>query len=124
VTVESNLFQREVYIRNSNFIIPNLKEVYKDIITYELAEGINKDHLIEVAQDIIDNWMKNLPGFISWEIHNNDEGKYTDIVSWASKVDAKNAELEMMKIPNAGEWFACYKEDSISSIAVKSVKKF
>lgn len=98
--------------------------MYKDIISYELAEGISKDHLIEIAQDIIDNWMKNLSGFISWEIHHDDEGKYTDIVSWASKVDAKNAELEMMKIPTAGAWFACYKEGSISSKAIKSVKKF
>ena len=98
--------------------------MYKDIITYELAEGITRDHLIEVAQDIIENWMKNLSGFISWEIHNSEDGKYTDIVSWASKVDAKNAELEMMKIPNAGAWFACYKEGSIISTALKSVKKF
>lgn len=98
--------------------------MYKDIITYELAEGITKDQLIEVAQDIIENWMKNLSGFISWEIHNSEDGKYTDIVSWASKVDAKNAELEMMKIPNAGAWFACYKEGSIISKALKSVKKF
>lgn len=98
--------------------------MYKDVITYELAEGITRDHLIEVAQDIIENWMKNLSGFISWEIHNSEDGKYTDIVSWASKVDAKNAELEMMKIPNVGAWFACYKEGSIISTALKSVKKF
>ena len=98
--------------------------MYKDLITYELAEGITEEHLLEVAQDIINNWMKNLQGFISWEIHRGDEGKYTDIVAWASKVDAKNAELEMMKIPNAGVWFACYKEGSIASVALKSVKKF
>ena len=98
--------------------------MYKDIITYELAEGITEEHLLEVAQDIIDNWMKNLPGFISWEIHKSEDVQYTDIVSWASKVDAKNAELEMMKIPNAGKWFACYKEGSIGSRAVKSVVRF
>ncbi len=98
--------------------------MYKDIISYKLADGISKEHLLEVAQNIIDNWMKNLPGFISWEIHNDEEGRYTDIVSWASKVEAKNAELEMMNIPNAGEWFACYKEGSIQSKAMKSIKKF
>ena len=98
--------------------------MYKDIITYELAEGITKEHLLEVAHDVIENWMKNLSGFISWEIHSSESGQYTDIVSWASKVDAKNAEVEMMKIPNAGAWFSCYKEGSISSVAVKSIKKF
>lgn len=98
--------------------------MYKDIITYELAAGITEEHLLEVSQDIIDNWMKSLPGFISWEIHRGGDEQYTDIVSWASKVDAKNAELEMMKIPNAGAWFACYKEGSIASRAVKSVVKY
>ncbi len=98
--------------------------MYKDIITYELAAGVAEEHLLEVAQDIIDNWMKKLPGFISWEIHNGDDGKHTDIVCWTSKVDAKNAEKEMMKIPNAGAWFACYKEGSIHSAAMKSIKKF
>ena len=53
--------------------------MHKDIITYQLAEGITKDHLVVIAQDIIDNWMKNLPGFISWEIHNGENGKYTDL---------------------------------------------
>ena len=98
--------------------------MYRDIITYELTEGITKDHLLDVAQDIIDAWMKNLPGFISWEIHVSEDDKYTDIVSWKSKVDTKNAELEMMKIPNVGNWFACYKEGSINSVALKSVKRF
>ena len=58
--------------------------MYKDIITYELAEGITEEHLLEVAQDIIDNQMKNLQGFISWEIHKGEDAQYTDIVSWAS----------------------------------------
>lgn len=98
--------------------------MYKDLITYELAEGITEEHLLKVGQDIIDNWMKKLPGFISWEIHKCDDDKYTDIVSWASKVDAKNAESEMMKIPDAGAWFACYKEGSIASRAMKSIAKF
>lgn len=98
--------------------------MYKDIISYELAEGISKEHLLEIAQEIINNWMKELPGFISWEIHSDEANVFTDIVCWSSKVDAKNAELEMMKIPNAGAWFACYKEGSINSKAVKSIKKF
>lgn len=98
--------------------------MYKDIITYELAESITENHLLTIAEDVIDNWMKNLEGFISWEIHKKEEDRYTDIVSWSSIVDAKTAESEMMKIPNAGEWFACNKEGSINSVALKSIKKF
>ena len=35
---------------------------------------------------------------------------------WKSKESARLAEKEMQKIPNAGEWYACYKPGSISSI--------
>ena len=89
--------------------------MYKDLITYELADSITEKHLIGVAQQIINDWMKKQAGFISWEINTNNDGSYTDIVSWESKEAAKNAEKEMANIPNAMDWFACYKEGSISS---------
>ncbi|MFT4567910.1 MAG: beta-lactamase class D [Saprospiraceae bacterium] len=89
--------------------------MYKDLITYELAEKITEDHLISIAKQIITDWMKKQSGFISWEINANSDDGYTDIVTWDSKEDAKIAEKEMAKIPNAMDWFACYKEGSISS---------
>jgi hypothetical protein len=98
--------------------------MYKDIISYELAEGISQEHLLSVARDIIENWMKNLPGFIAWEIHQNKEGNYTDIVYWENEAAAQHAEKDMMNIPNAGAWFACYKEGSISSINLSQIAKF
>ncbi len=89
--------------------------MYKDIISYELAEGVSKQHLVKIAGQIVKDWMKNLPGFIKWEIHTNNDGSFTDIVCWKSKEDAKNAEKEMVNIPNASDWYACYKEGTISS---------
>jgi len=89
--------------------------MYKDIISYELAEGITQDHLLTIAKQIVNDWMKKQSGFVKWEICNNADGSYTDIVYWDSKEDAKNAEKEMANIPNAGEWFGCYKQGSISS---------
>lgn len=89
--------------------------MYKDIIHYELAEGISKEHLLQVAADIVKTWMKDLPGFQKWEIHENENSTFTDIVYWQSKEDAKNAEKAMAEIPNAAEWFKCYKSGSISS---------
>ena len=70
---------------------------------------------MKIAQQVVTDWMKNLPGFIKWEIHSNNDGGFTDIVYWKSKADAKNAEKEMINIPNAGDWFACYKKGTISS---------
>lgn len=89
--------------------------MYRDIIHYELAEGIEVKQLMKVAQGILDKWMKDQPGFISWEIHKNNMGHYTDIVTWNSEINAKKAELSMAQLADAADWFACYKEDSIRS---------
>lgn len=97
--------------------------MYKDLISYQLADGITEAHLLEVAQEIIDNWMKKLPGFISWEITKHENG-YTDIVTWESAAAAKNAEKEMANIPNSMAWYACYKMESISSQHLTTVGSF
>lgn len=89
--------------------------MYKDIISYQLAKNVTEDQLLKVAKQIVTNWMKKQPGFIKWEIHSVKEGSFTDIVYWKSEEAAKNAEKEMVNIPNAGDWYACYKEGSISS---------
>ena len=89
--------------------------MYKDIITYQLAENTSKAELLQVAKQIATDWMKKQSGFIKWEIHINSDGSFTDIVYWASMADAKNAEKEMINIPNASAWYECYKEGTISS---------
>ena len=101
-----------------------IKDMYKDIISYELAENITQEHLLAVAKQVVTDWMKNQPGFIKWEIHSNNDGAFTDIVYWKSKDDAKNAEKEMANIPNAAEWFACYKEGTISSKNLSKIGSF
>lgn len=98
--------------------------MYKDIISYELAKDISKEHLIAIAKQIVADWMKNQAGFIKWEIHANSDESYTDIVYWKSKQDAKNAEKEMVNIPNAGDWYACYKEGTISSKNLTTIAEF
>jgi len=98
--------------------------MYKDLISYELAENITKDHLLKVAQQVYDGWMKNQPGFIKWEICQTPEGSFTDIVHWESKEAADNATNAMGNIPNGGDWFACYKERTISSKKLTVVEAF
>ncbi len=98
--------------------------MYKDLISYELAENISEEKLREVARGIVNSWMKKLPGFISWEINKTADNKYTDIVCWENQESAKNAENEMANIPNAAEWYGCYKQGTISSIGLHSVALF
>ena len=68
--------------------------------------------------------MKNQSGFIKWEINTNSDGSYTDIVYWRSREDAVKAEKNMGSIPNAGDWFACYKEGSMLSKNLTLVAEF
>lgn len=98
--------------------------MYKDIISYKLAENISEDHLLEVARDVLENWMSKQSGFQKWEIHRNRDGGYTDIVYWESEGDAKNAQADMVNIPNAADWYACYEEGSISSMNLDHVVTF
>lgn len=98
--------------------------MYKDLISYELADGVSEEHLLNIAQNIIESWMKKLAGFIKWEICQNKDGSYTDIVHWESIEAAKKAELEMANIPNAGEWMACYKPGSIKSKSINVLQSF
>ena len=98
--------------------------MYKDIISYQLADEVTEDHLLSVAARIVESWMTKQPGFVKWEIHKNNAGGYTDIVYWNSKEDAKRAEKEMTNIPNANDWYECYKENSIESQNLEEVRRF
>jgi len=98
--------------------------MYRDIINYELAETITEARLMEVAKQIVQDWMKQQEGFIRWEIHSNNSDTYTDIVYWQTEADAKKATEEMANIPNAKDWFGCYKEGTIKSQNVKLLQTF
>lgn len=98
--------------------------MYKDVISYQLAKNISEDFLLKVAARIINEWMTKQAGFIQWEIHRDSSGGYTDIVSWESKDAATKCEEEMVHIPNGQEWFACYKEGSISSKNLNQLGSF
>lgn len=101
-----------------------MNSVYKDIISYELAENVSIEHLISVSERIVNEWMENQDGFIKWEIHQNTDGGFTDIVHWNTREDAKKAELEMQNIPNASEWFQCFKPGTINSKNIQLIAKF
>ena len=98
--------------------------MYKDIISYELAENISEEHLLNVAGDVLENWMSKQSGFKKWEIHRNRDGDYTDIVYWESEGDARNAQEDMVNIPNATDWYSCYEKGSISSKNLNQVATF
>jgi len=99
--------------------------MFKDIITYELNDGIDQQHLLNIASAIIESWMSKQVGFIQWDIHKDAIGDgYTDIVYWESHAAAQAAEQQMGNIPNAADWFSCYKEGSISSQNLEQVGSF
>lgn len=98
--------------------------MYKDIITYTLAEGVNQDQLLTVAREVYQSRMSKLPGFVSREIHQIDDRHYVDIVYRNSKEDAKNAENDMANIPNGDKRYTCYAPDSITSQSATQISHF
>ncbi len=98
--------------------------MYKDLISYELAEGIDETHLLKVAELIFNDWMKHQKGFISWEINQNTKGHYTDIVIWESKEDAALSNKNMANMPHASEWMGCYKMETVNSESLTSIFNF
>jgi len=90
--------------------------MYKDLISYELADGVSKEKLLTIANKILESWMSKQEGFVKWEIHQDvDTDGYADIVYWENVEAAKKAEKDMGNIPNAHEWYGCFKEGSISA---------
>ena len=98
--------------------------MYKDVISYRLAENVSEEHLLSVADDVLQNWMSKQAGFVRWEIHKDKDDEYTDIVYWDSEADAKMAEADMVNIPNAGDWIGCYAEGSISTKRLNRLATF
>lgn len=98
--------------------------MYKDLITYKLADGTTQKHLLKIAEEITKSWMSKQAGFIAWEIHKNNYGTYTDIVYWQSKEDAQKSESDMVNIPNASIWYSCYQPKSITSKNLNLIRTF
>ncbi len=96
--------------------------MYKDIITYQLADGITEDRLIEIASLVYNDWMKDLEGFVSWEITREHDGEYKDIVSWNHAEDARASEKLMADMPHGEDWIALYKPGTIRSNPVETLK--
>ncbi len=88
--------------------------MYKDVINYKLADGVTEEQLLKAAAEILESWMKDLDGFISWEINKSENG-YVDIVTWEDVESAKKAEEKMKELPKDNAWYACYDFSTIYS---------
>ncbi len=97
--------------------------MYKDLISYELADGVTEAQLHEVANNVYADWMKNQQGILGWEINKNSDGSYTDIVSWESKADAALSNDDMKNNSHSAAWMACYKMETIKSVNLTSTFK-
>lgn len=98
--------------------------MYKDLISYKLAEDISKDELLNIAQKVFDEWMVFQEGFIKWEINQNPNGTFTDIVIWKNKESCFKAHQNMMSYKSLNEWIKCYNPSSISNSPVEEIKSF
>ena len=72
--------------------------MYVDLISYQLAEGVDETTLENAAQDILEIWMKKQEGFLGWDLGRGPNG-YTDFVYWRDKESADKATANMKDIP-------------------------
>ena len=89
--------------------------MYKDIISYTLAEWVTVEQLAAVAKKVLDDWMSKQEGFLGREINQDTDRQFVDIVSRASKDAADKANETMTDIPHAEQRYACYDMATISS---------
>ena len=82
--------------------------MYTDLIHYKLAPQISEKDFLKLTLQVRKEWLEHQPGFIEWTQHRNLKGGFTDIVTWASKADAKAAEKNMANNPHDKSWGACY----------------
>jgi len=100
--------------------------MYKDIISYQLAENKTESDLLQAADAVLTKWMTKLPGFVSWEIHKTENG-YSDIVIWENRESAQNGEQSMKNdIPTelSMQWQSCYDFSTITGSKLESIKIF
>lgn len=100
--------------------------MFTEIMRYQIAEGVTKEHLLDVCAQIHDQWMKDQPGFIEWEINHLTDNTYVDMVCWASKEDADAAKPAMQDIPAelSAAWQSCYDMSSVTCDRVEQVGQF
>ncbi len=98
--------------------------MYKDTIAYKLNEGVTEDRLIEITSLVYADWMKDLDGFVSWEICKLKDGSYLDIVTWRDSAAARASEALMADMPHGAEWMACYLSGSIRSNPMETLQTF
>ncbi len=95
--------------------------MYKDFISYKLAEGISKEHLLKITTRIGKEWLKKQKGFVSWTINEEKDGSFIDLVCWQSKEHAKVAKKNMQNIKKIEEWCHCYKKNRTQTKNVKEI---
>lgn len=98
--------------------------MYIDILHYQIVAGLEQQDFLAITQQVHQQWMRHLDGFVRWDIHANSEGHYTDIVVWENEAAAKNAEKQMNSMPLLQKWEQCYDQESIRFSHLKTLKVY
>jgi hypothetical protein len=61
-----------------------------EIVTFKLADGVTEEAFLMAGEAAV-TFMKNRKGFISRRLSRNNDGTYTDHVTWASLNAAKES---------------------------------
>jgi hypothetical protein len=53
------------------------------IVTVKLKAGASRDRFLQLGRQVKD-WLESQPDFVRYELFEGDDGRWTDIMTWAS----------------------------------------
>ncbi len=93
-----------------------------EIVSFKLKTDADENIFKEI-QPQLNSWVKRQKGFYYRTLIKEDDGKFTDIVHWASEVAAKAANAKFMQQDFASAMMALIDADSINMRHTQSLSE-
>ena len=91
-----------------------------EVVIFKAKAGVDASQLKGTALAIAPAIQK-LPGFVSREFGESEEGTYVDIVHWQNLASAQAAAQAVNEIPECGAFFSLIDESTVQMLHFNSV---
>ena len=93
------------------------------IFSYKLKNNISEEQFMELTQNLHDEIISKVKGFISWE-HFLQKDIWTDFVLWETLEDAHNATKVGQGKDVTKDFYACIQMNTCKALISEFVKKY
>ncbi len=84
-----------------------------EMVLFELNEGVSVEEGKQ-AMKALDEFVSQMPGFISRKLSVNEEGQFLDLVFWTDLASAKKASEEVMKREDMVKHFSVINQETMT----------